>query len=181
MALGEAAQALQMIIHWHGGCHTAFTMPNPQSGAVVHKTALEAFELITQMARRYRDDEIARVLSKLRRRTGKGKHWSQTRAAYVRKKYAIDPPDETTREDGILTLAQSTQHNGVSDTTPLKLIEEKLLAVQQIAPYAPLAIRRADLDSEPLRGILKRLKTTGKLILEEDPLANQQSLFDETQ
>ncbi len=55
--LDEAAQALQMIVHWHGGCHTAFTMPKPQSGAVVHKTALEDIELITQMARRYRDDE----------------------------------------------------------------------------------------------------------------------------
>ena len=22
--LDEAAQTLQMIIHWHGGCHTAF-------------------------------------------------------------------------------------------------------------------------------------------------------------
>jgi DNA invertase Pin-like site-specific DNA recombinase len=179
--LDEAAQTLQMIIHWHGGCHTAFTMPKPQSGAVVHKTALEDLELITQMARRYRDDEIARVLSKLGRRTGKGKRWSQTRVAYVRKKYAIDPPDETTREDGILNLAQATQYSGVSDTTLLKLIQEKLLAAEQIAPYAPLEIQRADLDSEPVSSILKRLKATGKLILEGDPPANQQSLFDETQ
>jgi hypothetical protein len=156
--LDEAAQTLQMIIHWHGGCHTAFTMPKPQSGAVVHKTALEDLELITQMARRYRDDEIARVLSKLGRRTGKGKRWSQTRVAYVRKKYAIDPPDETTREDGILNLAQATQYSGVSDTTLLKLIQEKLLAAEQIAPYAPLEIQRADLDSEPVSSILKRVR-----------------------
>jgi DNA invertase Pin-like site-specific DNA recombinase len=156
--LDEAAQTLQMIIHWHGGCHTAFTMPKPQSGAVVHKTALEDLELITQMTRRYRDDEIARVLSKLGRRTGKGKRWSQTRVAYVRKKYAIDPPDETTREDGILNLAQATQYSGVSDTTLLKLIQEKLLAAEQIAPYAPLEIQRADLDSEPVSSILKRVR-----------------------
>jgi hypothetical protein len=44
----------------------------PLSGALLHKTALEDLELITNMARRYRDDEIARVLSKLGRRTGKG-------------------------------------------------------------------------------------------------------------
>ena len=179
--LNEAAQTLQMIIHWNGGCHTALTMPKPQSGAVAHKTALEDLELITQMARRYRDDEIARVLSKLGRRTGKGKRWSQTRVAYVRKKYAIAPPDETTRDDGILNLAQATQHSGVSDTTLLKLIQENILAAEQIAPYAPLEIQRADLDSEPVLGILKRLKATGKLILEGEPLANQQSLFDEIQ
>ncbi len=98
--LDEAAQALQMIIHWHGGCHTAISMPKPQSGAVAHKTTLEDLELITKMACRYRDDEIARVLSKLGRRTGKGNRWSQSRVAFVRKKYAIDPPDETIRDDG---------------------------------------------------------------------------------
>jgi DNA invertase Pin-like site-specific DNA recombinase len=179
--LDEAAQALQMIIHWHGGCHTAFTLPKPHSGAVAHKTALEDLELITKMARRYRDDEIARVLSKLGRRTGKGNRWTQSRVAFVRKKYAIDPPDEATRDTSILTLAQATQHSGVSDTTLLKLIQEKLLAAEQIAPYAPLEIKRADLECEPVSSILKRLKATGKLTLEGDPLANQQSLFDENQ
>jgi hypothetical protein len=179
--LDEAAQALQMIIHWHGGCHTALTMPKPQSGAVAHKTALEDLELITKMARRYRDDEIARVLSKLGRLTGKGKRWSQTRVAYVRKKYAIDPPDEAIRNDSILNLAQATQHSGVSDTTLLKLIQENILAAEQIAPYAPLEIRRTDLDSEPVASILKHLKVTGKLILEGDALADQRCLFDDNQ
>ena len=179
--LDEAAQTLQMIIHWHGGCHTAFAMPKPQSGAVAHKTALEDLELITQMARRYGDDEIARVLSKLGRRTGKGNRWSQARVAYVRKKYAIDPPDEATRDDGILTLAQATQHSGVSDTTLRKLIQEKILPAEQVAPYPPLEIQRADLDGEPVFAILTRLKATGKLLLEGDPLARQPSLFPENQ
>jgi DNA invertase Pin-like site-specific DNA recombinase len=179
--LDEAAQTLQMIIHWHGGCHTAFAMPKPQSGAVAHKTALEDLELITQMARRYRDDEIARVLSKLGRRTGKGNRWSQTRVAYVRKRYGIDPPAETTRDHGILNLAQAIQYSGVSDTTLMKLIRANILAAEQIAPYAPLEIKRADLDTEPVLGILKRLKATGKLFLEGDQLCQQQSLFDDNQ
>ncbi|GMQ83875.1 MAG: hypothetical protein BMS9Abin06_0619 [Gammaproteobacteria bacterium] len=89
--------------------------------------------------------------------------------------------DEATRDGSILTLAQATQHSGVSDTTLLKLIQENILAAEQVAPYAPLEIKRADLDSEPVSSILKRLKVTGKLILEENPLANQQGLFDETQ
>ena len=45
--LDENAQELRMVVHWHGGCHTAFTMPKPLSGAVAHKTALEDVELIT--------------------------------------------------------------------------------------------------------------------------------------
>ena len=175
--LDDAAQEIRLIIHWHGGCHTTMTMPKPQSGAVAHKTALEDLELITRMACRYRDDEIARVLSKLGRRTGKGKRWTQSRVAYVRRKYAIDPLDEQTRDTDILTLAQATKHSGVSDTTLMKLIKEDILPAAQIAPYAPLEIKRADLDNEAVVVILKRLKATGKLIFEGNPLANQQSLF----
>lgn len=177
----DVAQELRLIIHWHGGCHTAFIMPKPQSGAVAHKTALEDLELITRMARRYRDDEIARVLSKLGRRTGKGNRWTQSRVAFVRRKYAIDPPDEATRDTDILTLAQATRHCGVSDTTLLRLIKENILPAKQIAPYAPLEIKRTDLDSEPVSGILKCLKATGKLILDGDTSVTQQSLFEENQ
>ena len=129
------------------------------------------------MALRYGDDEIARVLSKLGRRTGKGNRWTQSRVAYVRKKYAITAPDKDKLDPNILTLGQATQYTGVSDTTLMRLIREELLAVEQVAPYAPLEIKRADLESEPVASILKRLKTTGKLILEGDTLANQACLF----
>jgi DNA invertase Pin-like site-specific DNA recombinase len=174
----EETQQLHFIIHWHGGCHTSFEMPKPLSGSVLHKTALEDREVITKMARRYGDDEIARVLSKLGRQTGKGNRWTQSRVAYVRKRYAIPAPDKDKLDPNILTLGQATQYSGVSDTTLMRLIKEKILAVEQVAPYAPLEIKRADLDSEPVAGILQRLKTTGKLILEGDTLLKQQCLFE---
>lgn len=64
--LDDDTQQLHFIIHWHGGCHTRFEMRKPLSGAIVHKTALEDVVLIRKMAHRYRDDEIARVLSQTR-------------------------------------------------------------------------------------------------------------------
>jgi len=176
--LDDETQQLHLIIHWHGGCHTPFAMPKPLSGPVLHKTALEDRELIAKMALRYGDDEIARVLSKLGRRTGKGKRWTQARVAYVRKRYAIAAPDKDKLDPDILTLSQATQYTGVSDTTLMRLIREEILAVEQVAPYAPLEIQRADLDSEPVASILKRLKVTGKLILEGDTLVKQQCLFE---
>ena len=80
-------------------------------------------------------------------------------------------------DEAAQTLQLIIHWHGVSDTTLLKLIKEKILAAEQIAPYAPLEIERTDLDSEPVVGILKRLKATGKLILEGDALADQQDLF----
>jgi len=57
-------------------------------------------------------------------------------------------------------------------------LEQKILVVEQVAPYAPLEMKRADLDREPVASILQRLKTTGKLILDGDTLTKQQCLFE---
>jgi len=176
--LDDTALQLHFIIHWHGGCHTAFAMPKPMSGAVAHKTTLPDLDVITQMAPRYHDDAIARVLSKLGRRTGKGHRSTQARVAYVRKKYALATPDNNTSDIALLTLGQATKYCAVSDTTLMRLIREKILPVSQIAPYAPLEIKRADLDREPVAGILQRLKVTGKLILEGNTSTHQGHLFE---
>jgi DNA invertase Pin-like site-specific DNA recombinase len=175
----DAAQQLNMVIHWHGGCHTPFSMKKPMSGAVVHKTAIEDVELIKRMALRYGDDEIARVLSKLGRHTGKGNRWTQARVATVRRKHHIAAPAANDPE--ILNLAQAQKHTGVSDTTLMRLIRANLLAVQQVSPYAPLEIKRMDLDAEPVAGIIRHLKSTGRLVLTGDPSAEQARLFQENQ
>ncbi|MFQ5645021.1 MAG: recombinase family protein [Thiogranum sp.] len=179
--LEEASQTLNFVVHWQGGCHTSFSMPKPQSGAVAHKTALEDLEVITRMAMRYGDDEIARVLSKLGRRTGKGNRWTQARVASIRRKHNIAPPDKTALNTNIFTLAQATRYSGVSDTTLMRLIKADVLAADQIAPYAPLEIKRADLDSDPVKSILDQLKTTGKLALDGDTSGQQRNLFEENQ
>ena len=171
----DAAQQINMAIHWQGGCHTTFSMQKPMSGAVVHKTAIEDVELITRMAQRYGDDEIARVLSKLGRQTGKGNRWTQARVASVRRKHHIAAPAAIDQD--IFNLAQAEKHSGVSDTALMRLIKAKLLPVQQVAPYAPLEIKRMDLDSEPVASIIKHLKRTGRLVLTGDLSTEQASLF----
>jgi hypothetical protein len=171
------AQQLNMVIHWQGGCHTALSMPKPLSGAVAHKTALEDVELITTMARRYGDDEIARVLSKLGRRTGKGNRWTQARVATVRRKHGIAAPVADELDPDVFNLAQATKYSRVSDTTLMRLIRAKLLNAKQVAPYAPLEIKRTDLDGEPVASILEHLRTTGRLVLNGDPSVEQTSLF----
>ena len=60
----------------------------------------------------------------------------------------------------------------------MKLIRQNVLPAEQIAPYAPIEIKRADLDAEPVASLLQRLKATGKLVLGGDTPENQQGLFD---
>ncbi len=94
------------------------------------------------------------------------------------KEAAIPAPDQAQRDPSLLTLGQARNYCGVSDTTLMRLIDANILAAEQVSPYAPLEIKRTDLDSEPVASILERLRATGKLILDGDTLTKQQCLFD---
>ena len=61
----------------------------------------------------------------------------------------------------------------------LKLLLDKAPGPQapQVAPWAPWEIRRADLEAEPIRSILERLRRTGELVLPGMGSAAQPSLF----
>ena len=175
--LDESNQTLHFVIHWKGGCHTEFKMEKPRSG-VGKTTDIQDIDLIRKMADRYEDGEIARVLNKLKRRTGKGLCWSRSRVASVRKKNGMaSAPHAKKRGKEILSLAQAAKYCAVSDTTIRKLVEAKLLPMTQAAPWAPWEIQRADLEAEPVRGIVERLRKSGKLILRGIVSADQPSLF----
>jgi DNA invertase Pin-like site-specific DNA recombinase len=179
--LDDSTKMLHFVIHWKGGCHTEFEMEKPRS-AVGKATAIEDIELIRKMADRYADGETARVLNRLNRRTGKGLYWSQSRVADVRRKHGIAggrPHHERGRE--ILSLAQAASYCRVSDTTIRKLVEAQLLPMTQVAPWAPWEIKRADLDGEPVRGIVEHLHQTGKLVLKGIVSRHQPALFSENQ
>jgi hypothetical protein len=60
----------------------------------------------------------------------------------------------------------------------MRLIRAHLLPVQQIAPCAPLAIERTDLDSDPVAGIGKRLESTGRLVPGRDLPGEPVRLFE---
>jgi hypothetical protein len=173
--IDDAQQQLKFVVHWHGGVHTQLMLPRPLSAAKAHKTAEEDSALIERLAVRYSDAEIARVLSKQGRKTGKGNRWTQTSVALVRRKLGIKPAPP--RDPNLLNLLQAQRYLDVSDSTLLKLIEHQVLRATQLAPSAPFEINKADLDGEPVAGIIKGLKTTGRLILKGNPLDNKTDLF----
>lgn len=172
----ETADTLAFVLHWAGGTHTALTMPKPRSGGG-QPTALEDLELIRRMAVRYGDDQIAGVLNKLGRRTGKGRRWNQERVATARRTHDIPGQTRATPDPEILSLGRAAHAFQVSDTTIKRLVRSGLLTVEQVAPWAPWEIRRADLEAEPIRRILDHLRRTGALVLAGGTSAPQPSLF----
>lgn len=174
----EDQTTLRLVVHWKGGTHTRFEMPKPASG-VGKKTELEDLEIIRKMASRYGDDEIARVLTNLSRKTATGKRWTEQRVKTARVRYSIAGQKRTQADPEILTRNEAARHCGVSTTTITRLVEARVLKKEQVAPWAPWELRRADLDSEPVREVLQRLRETGKLELGGDDSTVQLTFFKE--
>jgi hypothetical protein len=178
--LDETGRQLKLVIHWKGGSHTSFEMEQTRSGKG-RATAMEDLELIRRMGACHGDDEIARVLNKLSRTTATSKAWTQMRVTATRKSYSIDGTPRVTPDPEILTLAGAAEYTNTSDTTIKRLVDAGLLKNEQIAPWAPWRIRRSDLDTEPVAGIVRRLRETGKLVLGGDTSGVQKRIFPDPQ
>ena len=173
-------KTLELVIHWKGGVHTQLTMERPRS-ATETATPMEALEIIRSMAVRYGDDQIASVLNRRGYSTGKGMRWNQTRVATARRNHSIAGQKRALPDPQRVSLSQAARICGVSHRTIERLVEAGLLRHEQVTPRAPWEIHRNDLDAEPVRNVIERLKRTGKLILEGDCAANQLALFAENQ
>jgi hypothetical protein len=171
---------LRFVIHWKGGVHTELTMPRPKSSAA-QKTSMESLEIISKMAVRYGDDQIASVLNRLGHRTGKGLRWNQIRVKTARRNHGISGQKRALVDPGVLSLSAAAKYCLVSNKSIERLVERGVLPMQQVAPRAPWEIRRVDLDAEPVKTILDRLRSTGKLIIEGGDSAGQLQLFPEKQ
>ncbi len=169
---------LQFIIHWKGGAHTRLDMARPRS-ATDTATPLEAVEIIRRMAVRHGDDQIASVLNRRGLSTGKGKRWNQNRVATARHAHSIAGQRRARPDPESVSLSEAARQCGVSHHTIERLVEAGWVKQDQMAPRAPWAIRRADLEAAPVQRIIERLRRTGKLDLQGDCTDGQPQLFTE--
>jgi hypothetical protein len=142
---------------------------------------MEALEIIRCMAVRFGDDQIASVLNRRGYSTGKGKRWNQTRVATARRNHSIAGQKRALPDPTRVSLGQAAQICGVSHRTIERLVETGMLEREQVTPRAPWEIRRGDLDTAPIRGIIDHLHRTGKLILPGGCTQHQLAFFTENQ
>jgi len=173
-------ETLHFTIHWKGGVHTQLEMDRPRS-ATETSTPMEALEVIRRMSVRHGDDQIASVLNRLGYTTGKGNRWNQNRVAMARKNHSIVGQRRALADPDRVSLNEAARLCGVSHRSIERLVEAGFLQREQAAPRAPWEIRRSDLDAEPVRSIIEKLRRTGKLVLRGGCMENQPELFVENQ
>lgn len=163
--LDEDNSQLDFVIHWTGGCHTQLQVDKPSS-PVGRKTSEDTLLIIRKLAARYGDADIAGVLNRLGRLTGKGKRWNEERVKSARKRAKIAGRSRTVKDPDVLNLGAAAKHHDVSDTTIRRLVDHGLLTNHQDVPWAPWEIHHAELESEAVRAAIARLRAVGRLDLE---------------
>jgi DNA invertase Pin-like site-specific DNA recombinase len=138
----EAQAAVEVF--WEGGARSELGLRLNQGGHMPHTTPEDTVTLIRRLACQHSDREIAIILNKQGRRTGKGLPFSERRVKHVRQRHAIPaaPPPDPERK--IVTIQEAARELAVSTATIRRWLVAGLLPAEQTTPHAPWRIRLSD-------------------------------------
>ena len=142
------ATMLRVLIHWHGGQHSALDLRKRRNGEHRWKTSETTLDLITQLARLMSDKQIAAQLNRMGVKSAKGHNWTRVRVGNFRKDNAIanyTPGERQAR--GELTIEAVAERLGVSYSTVQRMVRRKQLPARQVCPGAPWIIEARDVDA----------------------------------
>jgi excisionase family DNA binding protein len=140
-------QTLDLVVHWHGGDHTALKVKKNRTGQHRWSAAADVVDLVRSLARQMPDKYIAAVLNRAGKSTGRGNSWTRGRVNSLRNQQTIEPYREGERaERGEVTLDEASAALNVSASTVRRLIDDGTLPAQQLCKGATWVIRSSDLD-----------------------------------
>jgi excisionase family DNA binding protein len=149
-------EEIVLLLHWVGGRHSELRVRKNPTGQNRYRTAIEAFDVIRQMAGKFNDERIAATLNRIGLRTGAGNAWNEQRVNSFRYKHQL-VRKEIEASDA-LTIDQAADRLGVSKTSVQRMIGRKLLAATQVIRFAPWEIRPEALDSAQVRRAVEAIK-----------------------
>jgi DNA invertase Pin-like site-specific DNA recombinase len=137
---------IEMILHWQGGDHTALKVT--MNGAGKHRWTVpeDTLSLIRELARLMPDQQIARLLNRAAKPTGRGNGWTKARVCSFRSHHGIAVHREGEwAERGEITLEAAAQIMDVSVMTALRMIRLGTIKGRQLCRGAPWVIKAEDM------------------------------------
>ena len=139
------AEHIEMILHWQGGDHTALKLT--KNGVGKHRWTIpeDTLSLVRELARLMPDRQIARLLNRADKPTGRGNGWTQARVCSFRSHHgiAVHRSGEWA-ERGEITLEAAAQIMDVSVMTALRMVRRSIVKGRQVCRGAPWAIKAED-------------------------------------
>ena len=152
----EKAREVILTIHWRGGQHSQLRVRKPKSGEHGCRTPEEALAVMRSMATRWSDEEIAASLNRMGMPTGQGKTWTAHRVSSLRRVHGIRAYRSAEKNGEWFTMSEAAAKLGVTNHRIRRLIQDRVLAVEQVVPGAPYQIRAADLQDDRVAAAIAR-------------------------
>lgn len=143
-------EVLDLVVHWHGGDHTALQVRKNCTGEHRWSTAADVVDLVRVLARQMPDSTIAAVLNRASNSTGRDNSWTRVRVRSLRNQHAIAAYREGERaERGDVTL----DDRGLRDRPLLGTRDSmvwhdvKLIPPAYVKPYVRRGAKKVRLDA----------------------------------
>jgi DNA invertase Pin-like site-specific DNA recombinase len=136
---------IEMVLHWQGGAHTPLKLKMNTVGQHRYAVSQDTLTLVRDLARLMPDKQIARLLNRAGKPTGRGNGWTEVRVRSFRDYHqiAVYRPGEWA-ERGEITLEAAAKIIGVIPMTALRMIKRGDLKGGQLCRGAPWVIKAVD-------------------------------------
>jgi DNA invertase Pin-like site-specific DNA recombinase/predicted DNA-binding transcriptional regulator AlpA len=153
--------AAHLTLRWKGGALTDIDVTLLVKRQATVRTDEDTVALVRRLAEHYPDAVIAGILNRQGRRTARGLRFVGNRVASLRTHWKIPcfAPKEGAEQGELLTIKAAAAQLGVATSTMHRLINDGIVAGEQLTPGAPWRIRLTDalkarFHSEPGEGYL---------------------------
>jgi DNA invertase Pin-like site-specific DNA recombinase/predicted DNA-binding transcriptional regulator AlpA len=139
------AFAAHLTLRWKGGALTEINLDLPRSRPATIRTDEDTVALLRRLAVHYPDAVIAAILNRQGRMTAYGYRFDRNRVGNVRRYCNIPSFQEKPRADGdLMSVKQAAVALGVASSTIHRLLNDGIIAGEQLTPCAPWRIRLSD-------------------------------------
>jgi predicted DNA-binding transcriptional regulator AlpA len=138
--------AAHLTLRWKGGALTEINLGLPRSRPATVRTDEDTIALVRRLAVHYPDTVIAGILNRQGRRTARGHRFEGNRVCSLRTHWKIPcfVPNTDAAAGELLTIKRAATALGVAPSTIHRLINDGIIAGEQITPGAPWRIRLTD-------------------------------------
>jgi len=139
------AFAAHLTLRWKGGALTEIDLALPRSRPATIRTDEDTVALLRRLAAHYPDPVIAGILNRQGRTTAYGHRFDRNRVGNLRRQWKIPSFQEKPQADGeLMTIRQAADALSVAPSTIHRLLNDGMIAGEQLTPGAPWRIRLTD-------------------------------------
>jgi hypothetical protein len=136
----------RLVLRWKGGALNEIELALPRSRPATVRTDEDTIALVRRLAVHYSDSIIAGILNRQRRTTAYGHRFSAGHVGNLRRHWSIPCYEPTADPPGgeLMTIKKAAATLGVAPSTIHRLLNDGIIADEQLTPGAPWRIHLTD-------------------------------------